>query len=172
MVNLDHILLLRLNALCMKIAVVAMLVYVTICLPIYFYAQCSEVPLGEVDMSQSCSNITLSANVTFSSYSRFTLANVPDLQTGNADYHLASFKLYLVSMSTWLVCWYACFGEDSCALEIYLKSGRRGVVGTVCAATNHPGYLCLIQIACCVCVDECILSICLLHSIRPLAHTH
>jgi hypothetical protein len=117
-VNLDHILLLRLNALCMKIAVVAMLVYVTICLPIYFYAQCSEVPLGEVDMSQACSNITLSANVTFSSYSRFTLANVPDLNTDvrNADYHLASFQLYLVSMSTWLVCWYACFGEDYCTV--------------------------------------------------------
>jgi hypothetical protein len=123
-VNLDHILLLRLDALCLKIAIMAMLVYVTICLPIYFFAQCADVPLGEVDMSQypSC-NITLSANDIFSSYSRFTLANVPDLTNDvrQKDYHLASFQLYLVSMSTWLVCWYACFGKYFCWRKTILR---------------------------------------------------
>ncbi|CAB9496980.1 CSC1-like protein [Seminavis robusta] len=111
-VNLDHILLLRFNALCLKISVVAMLVYCTVCLPIYFYARCRNVPLGEFDIADypTC-NATLSNNTRFSSYSRFTLANIPSLtdEVLTTDYHIASFQMYCVSLATWLVCWFACF---------------------------------------------------------------
>lgn len=113
-VNLDHIILLRFNALGLKIASVAMIVYCTICLPIYFYARCSHVPLGDVkgengsEIQEQCTN---EQNYTFSSYSRFTLGNVPDLSADylTTDYHLSSFLLYMVSIASWIVVWFACF---------------------------------------------------------------
>ena len=108
-VNLDHIILLRFNTLCLKISVVAMVIYISINLPIYFYARCSHVPLGDVVGDyHSCTN---EANYTLTSYSRFTLANIPNL--GNdffqADYHIASFRIYCVVLTSWLVVWFACF---------------------------------------------------------------
>lgn len=96
-VNLDQILLLRFNSLGLRISIVAMMVYCAVCLPIYFYAQCAHVPLGDFDgVYANCT--TEDANYTFSSYSRFTLANVPDLNADflKQDYHLASFVLYCI----------------------------------------------------------------------------
>lgn len=109
-VNLDHLILLRFNALCLKISVAAMLIYCSINLPVYFYSRCSDVPLGDiVDEFYNCS--TMDANYTLTSYSRFTLANIPDLGNDFFDtsYHVASFRIYVVVLTSWLVLWFACF---------------------------------------------------------------
>ena len=100
-VNLDHIVLLRFNALCLRISVMAMLVYLVINLPIYFYAQCSDVPRGYIDaLHQNC---TVDANYTVTSYSRYTLANVPQL---SKQYHGTEHSvLYVVVITSYFVLW-------------------------------------------------------------------
>ena len=95
-VNLDHIILLRFNSLGLKLSLMSMFTYCTICLPIYWNARCNWVPLGEMselddeELSEIRINCTNELNYTFSSYSRFTLANVPDLGSEflTVDYHL------------------------------------------------------------------------------------
>ena len=62
-------------------------------LPIYFYARCAWVPLGEIDGLDDEDvywNCTNEQNYTFSSYVRFTLSNVPDLDNNylTKGYHL------------------------------------------------------------------------------------
>ena len=109
-VNLDHLILIRFNTLCLKISVAALLIYCTINLPIYFYSRCSDVPLGDI-VTDKYNCTTIDANYTLTSYSRFTLGNIPDL--GNdiftKNYHMASFRIYVVVLTSWLVLWFACF---------------------------------------------------------------
>jgi len=117
-VSLDDIVLLRFNALGLKISIASMIVYCAVCMPAYFYARCPNVPLDvelgtveEADFVECMGNATIEGNFTFTSYSRFTIANVPDMHDSffNSEYHIQAFRLYCVVFASWFMAWYVCF---------------------------------------------------------------
>lgn len=104
--NLDMIVLLRFHALGLKIATFAMIIYCAIVLPTYLTAHCYNHPNDENPTSANCTDHKLTR------YERLTLANVPPLmqtQIWGTTNHIVSFRLYVVVLCSYIVCWYTCY---------------------------------------------------------------
>lgn len=107
-VNLDGIVLLRFHHLCLRVSMLATVLYLTIVLPIYATAQCSRIK-GD-DTTLRCQESTLT------DYQRLTLANIPVLDFPKPDsvgdliaswfvpaHDGAMARLYAVVLVAWIV---------------------------------------------------------------------
>jgi hypothetical protein len=107
--NLDMIVLLRFHALALKIATFAMCIYCGIAMPVYYTARCYNAPL---DDTQGITNCTDDEFYNLTRYERITLANVPPLaesQDWDTVDTMVSFRLYVVVLCSYIVCWYSCY---------------------------------------------------------------
>jgi hypothetical protein len=106
-VNLDGIVLLRFHAVCLRVSLLAAVIFVIFLVPAYLSAQCFDV--SECDAAYNLTD-----------YQRTTLANVPNAVVGDAAVHairtaaggggeFIMWRLYAVVISFWIVASYLCY---------------------------------------------------------------
>jgi hypothetical protein len=120
-VNLDGIVLLRFQALCLKISLFVAIICVVVILPLNLTGHCtfSEKPGDEPQCfeKQQSNTTTARYNSNLTNYELTTLANIPDLLQNQTDIwdHVFTLdkagslgRLYGISLCTWLIAYYVC----------------------------------------------------------------
>jgi Late exocytosis, associated with Golgi transport len=96
-VNLDGIVLLRFHAVCLRVSLLAAVIFVVVLVPTYLSAQCFD--LSDCDAAYNLTD-----------YQRTTLANIPNVVVGDPTGSLnkSAWRLYAVVIAFWIVASYLC----------------------------------------------------------------
>jgi hypothetical protein len=109
-VNMDGVVLMRFQALCLKVCILITVLCLGVILPINLTARCHHQP-NNIDTPPSCYG-----NTNFTNYEITTLAHIPDLlNSTKVSDHIYSKdrfgvlgRLYGIILCTWIVAYYAC----------------------------------------------------------------